>query len=276
MNWKDFTLLQKITASLLLGAFGAAALIPFLYLASLSLAEFQDTFRIFFWPVNFRFDNFPKAWQAIGSGNYFFNSIWVAFMSVALSIFLGAPAAYAFARFDFRGSGLVYNLFLLSLTLPTQALVVPLFINLKELRLLNNTFALGLVYPALGLAFAIFILRGFFETLPGELADAAVIDGCTPLQCFWKVMLPLPRPAIASVATFQFIWSWDEFLMAFTFINDDLKMTLPAGIARLHGEYFTDYPVLGAALVLSSIPVILFYLSAQRQFIKGITAGAFK
>jgi ABC-type glycerol-3-phosphate transport system permease component len=133
-----------------------------------------------------------------------------------------------------------------------------------------------LVYPSIGLAFTIFVLRGFFNSFSQEILDAAVIDGAGPYRVFWQIVMPLSRPVLSSVALFQLIWAWDEFLLAFTFINDEKMMTLPAGLSRMQGEYFTNYPVLGAALVLSCIPIIIFYLAAQQQFISGLTAGALK
>jgi raffinose/stachyose/melibiose transport system permease protein len=276
MELRDLSLFHKVVIWSVIISVTIITVFPFLYLLSLSLSEFSDTFKIICWPLHFKLDNYVEVFQTIGIVHFYRNSIIVALTTVLVNLLLGAPAAYVFARYSNRGTEILYYIFLLGLMIPQQSIVIPLFNNLKLLHLLNNYLTLGLVYPSIGLAFTIFVLRSFFKSFSQEILDAAVIDGSGPYRVFWQIVIPLSRPVLSSVALFQLIWAWDEFLLAFTFINDEKMMTLPAGLSRLQGEYFTNYPVLGAALVLSCIPIIIFYLAAQQQFISGLTAGALK
>lgn len=225
--------------------------------------------------------NYARAWNEAKFGDYFFNSVVVTLASVTLIVLLGAMAAYALARFYHPLGKGVFWLFLAGLMIPVQLSIVPLFFELKALGLLNSRLGLILVYTANGLPFAIFILVGFFKSLPRSLYEAAVVDGCSEASAFWKVMLPLARPGLVTVAIFQFIGVWKEYFFAFMFTSGDAGAsvrTLPLGLANLSitSQYRSDYGMLFAGLVIVTIPILVVFIALQKQLVKGVTAGALK
>lgn len=225
--------------------------------------------------------NYARAWNEAKFGDYFFNSVVVTLSSVTLIVLLGAMAAYALARFYHPLGKGVFWLFLAGLMIPVQLSIVPLFFELKALGLLNSRLGLVLVYTANGLPFAIFILAGFFKSLPRSLYEAAVVDGCSEASAFWKVMLPLARPGLVTVAIFQFIGVWKEYFFAFMFTSGDAGAsvrTLPLGLANLSitSQYRSDYGMLFAGLVIVTIPILVVFIALQKQLVKGVTAGALK
>jgi ABC-type glycerol-3-phosphate transport system permease component len=226
-------------------------------------------------------DNYVRAWNGAKFGDYFFNSVVVTLSSVTLIVLLGAMAAYALARFYHPLGKGVFWLFLAGLMIPVQLSIVPLFFELKALGLLNSRLGLILVYTANGLPFAIFILAGFFKSLPRSLYEAAVVDGCSESSAFWRVMLPLARPGLVTVAIFQFIGVWKEYFFAFMFTSGDAGAsvrTLPLGLANLSitSQYRSDYGMLFAGLVIVTVPILIVFIVLQKQLVKGVTAGALK
>lgn len=226
-------------------------------------------------------ENYVRAWQEARFGDYFFNSVVVTGASVALIVLLGAMAAYALARFYHPAGRATFWLFLAGLMIPAQLAVIPLFFEMRALGLLNSRLGLILVYTANGLPFAIFILAGFFRSLPRTLYEAAVIDGCGEFAAFWHVLLPLARPGLVTVGIFQFIHVWKEYFFAFMLTSGDVEggaRTLPLGLANLSitAQYRSDYGSLFAGIVLVTLPILLVYLVLQRQIVKGVAAGALK
>ena len=225
--------------------------------------------------------NYRQAWREAHFGEYFLNSVLVTGVSVALILLLGSMSAYALSRFYHPLGNLLYGLFLAGLMIPVQLSIVPLFFELKAAGLLNSKLGLMLVYTANGLPFAIFILAGFFRALPRSLYEAAVVDGCGEATAFWRVMLPLARPGLITVAIFQFIGIWKEYFFAFMFTSgapgDDVR-TLPLGLGNLSvaAQYHTNYGMLFAGIVMVTLPILLVYLLLQKHLVKGITAGALK
>jgi raffinose/stachyose/melibiose transport system permease protein len=253
------------------------SLFPAAYMVLVSLMTTQRLFeaRLFPWPL--RWENFVEAWVSAKIGILYWNSFYISTTSVILTLLVCAPAGYGLARVDFWGRGLLFNFLLLGLTLPVSTSLLPLFFNLKALGLINTPFALIGPYTGFGISFGVFILKGFFETLPRELEEAARVDGASEFRIFLQVMLPLTRPAVATVSIFLFLTNWNEFILALTFITEPLKRTLPTGIYSLSGqEFYGNYPTLAAALVIFSIPVVVLYFIFQSQFIEGLTAGALK
>ncbi len=226
------------------------------------------------------FGAYERAWSGSRLGDYFFNSVLVTGVSVALILALAAPAAYALARFRLPLGRAAYALFLAGLTIPAQLAMVPLFFELRALGLLDSRLGLVLVYAANGLPFAVFILAGFFRGLPRALHEAAVVDGCGEFAAFWRVMLPLARPGLATVAIFQFIGIWKEYFFAFMIVGggDGGARTLPLGLANLAitAQYGGDQARLFAGLVIVTLPILLVYVLLQRQLVAGIAAGALK
>jgi ABC-type glycerol-3-phosphate transport system permease component len=226
-------------------------------------------------------DNYARAWSQASFGDYFINSIIVTVTSVALIVLLGAMTAYALARFYHPLGRGVFWLFLAGLMIPVQLSIVPLFFELRALGLLNSRLGLILVYTANGLPFAIFILAGFFKSLPRSLYEAAVVDGCTEASAFWRVLLPLAKPGLVTVAIFQFIGIWKEYFFAFMFTSGDAgasARTLPLGLANLSitSQYRSDYGMLFAGLVIVTVPILVVFIALQKQLVKGVTAGALK
>jgi len=255
---------------------------PMLWVAYSSLKDdaliFKDAFAL---PLlgDLRFENYTRAWSAARFSDYLLNSVLVTGVSVTLIVLLGAMAAYALSRFYHPLARGVFWLFLAGLMIPVQLSIVPLFFELRALGLLNSKLGLILVYTANGLPFAIFILAGFFKSLPRSLYEAAVVDGCTEASAFWRVMLPLAKPGLVTVAIFQFIGIWKEYFFAFMFTSGSAAArTLPLGLANLSitSQYRSDYGMLFAGLVIVTVPVLLVYVFLQKHLVKGVTAGALK
>jgi len=228
-----------------------------------------------------RWGNYREAWREAHFGSYFLNSMLVTGTSVAAILLLGSTTAYALSRFYHPLGHALYGLFLAGLMVPVQLSIVPLFFELRTLGLLNSRVGLILVYTANGLPFAIFILAGFFRALPRSLYEAAVVDGCSEAAAFWRVMLPLARPGLITVAIFQFIGIWKEYFFAFMFTSgarSEEARTLPLGLGNLSvaAQYHTDYGMLFAGIVMVTLPILLVYLLLQKHLVKGITAGALK
>jgi len=226
-------------------------------------------------------DNYGRAWSQARFGDYFLNSAVVTAASVALIVALGAMAAYALARFAHPMGRVLFGLILAGLTIPAQLAIVPLFFELRSIGLLNSRLGLILVYTANGLPFAVFILAGFFRSLPRALYEAAVVDGCGEFSAFWRVLLPLAKPGLVTVAIFQFIGIWKEYFYAFMLVNGDAAgsaRTLPLGLANLSiaAEYRTEYGMLFAGIILVTLPILVVYAALQRQIVRGVAAGALK
>ena len=278
---KKATLIDRAIFAALIG-YALWVVFPMLWVAYSSLkadsAIFRDAFALP--PLDdLRFENYTRAWHEARFGDYFINSFLVTGISVALIVGLGAMAAYALARFHHPAGRFVFWLFLAGLTIPAQLAVIPLFFELRALGLLNSRLGLILLYTANGLPFAIFILAGFFRSLPRALYEAAVIDGCSEFAAFWRVMLPLARPGLVTVAIFQFIGVWKEYFFAFMLTSGDVDggaRTLPLGLANLSitAQYRSDYGSLFAGILLVTLPILIIYLLLQ--IVKGIAAGALK
>lgn len=250
---------------------------PGLYLVSLSLMDVRQIFggRLIAWPAHP--ENYPNAWRVTRIGLLYGNSLFISTVSMVVTVAVSALAGYGLGRLRFFGRGVIYAFILIGLTVPLQIALIPLFINLRALNLLNTPLALIGPYTGFGLAFGTYVMKGFFEKLPRELEEAARIDGAGEFRIFGQVMLPLTRPALACISIFLFLQNWNEFLFALTFITEESRRTLPTGIyALISTEFYGNYPLLAAALVLFSLPVLVLYFFFQRQFIAGLTAGAVK
>jgi ABC-type glycerol-3-phosphate transport system permease component len=257
---------------------------PMIWVAYSSLkpdrAIFTDTFALPS-PRALHFENYRNAWQEAHFRDYFLNSVLVTGVSVGLIAALGAMAAYALARFYHPLGRVVFWLFIAGLMIPAQLAIVPLFFEMRDLGLLNTRLGLILVYTANGLPFAIFILAGFFRSLPRALYEAAVIDGCGEFAAFWKVLLPLARPGLVTVVIFEFIGVWKEYFYAYMLLGGDTAgsaRTLPLGLANLSivSLFRSDYGMLFAGLVLVTVPILVVYVFLQRHIVNGVAAGALK
>jgi raffinose/stachyose/melibiose transport system permease protein len=185
-------------------------------------------------------------------------------------------AAYAFSQYKFWGKEIIFAVILVGLAIPLDILVIPLFYNLLELNLLNTHWAVILPTAAKILPFGVLLVRSFIDELPDEILDAGKIDGCSSLQILRHIVVPLSMPCITSLLVFTFMWTWNLFILPVIFIQKDDMRTLPVGLNYYQGRYATDIPLLMAGATISSLPIVIIYLFFQRQFIKGIMAGALK
>lgn len=255
---------------------------PFVWLGLTSLKPSQEIFLSpFSLPQQAGLGNYERAWTAGHFGSYFGNSLLITVVTVLATICLSAPAAYALARFAFPGSRPLSFYFLSGLMIPIQLAVVPLFFQMKWLGLLNTRTGLFLVYLATSLPFAIFLLLGFFRSLPGSLREAAILDGAGEWTAFWKVIFPLARPGVATVAIITFLGVWNEYLVAFTLLSGhggDAARTLPLGLANLTivGQFRTDFGMVFAGVVIVMLPTLIAYVSLEKALTRGLTAGAVK
>jgi raffinose/stachyose/melibiose transport system permease protein len=227
-------------------------------------------------PSSLNFTAYSKLFEQISFGTYFWNSAVVSVVSVTLILLFSVLASFYIARYPFRWNGALFFYFLLGMMIPIKLGIVPLFLLMKKLALLNSLWSLISVYTAVGLPLAVLILTGFFRTLPKELEEAAKIDGASDLGVMWHVLVPLIRPALGTVMIMNFIMAWNDFFFPLIFIQEDSMKTIPVGMLSLFGQYSTDLSMLFAGLTLSSLPMIILFFLASKQFMEGMTAGAVK
>jgi len=252
---------------------------PMIWLLSASLKTSYELFTSPWLPTpSPQWQNFVNAWQIAGIGRYFLNSVFVTSLSMFFILLIGSMAAYALARFVFSGRDAIHTAFISGMMFPVFLGIVPLFLLLGRLGMLDNYFGLITVYVAYSLSFTVFIMTGFFKTLPGELAEAGLIDGCSQFAVFWRIMLPLAKPGLITAGIFNFFGIWNEYPLALIIITESNLRTLPLGIANLLmvEHYKTNWGALFAGLVIVMIPTLLVYLFFQRQITEGLTAGALK
>lgn len=209
-------------------------------------------------------------WQSIT------NSAIATVATVALLLLVSCPAAFVLARIPFRGRELIFNIFLFGLLFPTSMAILPLYITLRNLQMVNSLVGLILPQAAFALPTTILILRNFFRAIPQELEDATYIDGGSTLDFFWRILLPLARPSLAVVGMLAMVASWNNFLLPLLVLNDSSLWTVPLGVMQFQGEHSTDWASTMAYITLTMIPAIIFYLFAERNLIAGLTAGAVK
>jgi raffinose/stachyose/melibiose transport system permease protein len=204
------------------------------------------------------------------------NSLVVMFATTFGVVVICSLAAFVFARMEFRSKGLAFNLFTLGLMFPISVAILPVYFVLRQMDLIDTLWGVILIQIAFQLSGNILILRGFFTAIPVELQDAAYIDGCTAFGFFWRILLPLARPALSAVAALTMIVSWNDFLVPLVILNNDKLYTLPLGTMQFQGQYGSDLALVSAFITLSAVPTIIFYFFAERQIVSGLTAGAVK
>jgi multiple sugar transport system permease protein len=268
---------QLITYLLLLLGM-CIVLTPFWYMVTTSFKPQTTIFKMppEFWPEPATVDNYVAALDKDHFGLYFANSLFVAVTSTALTVLVSSLLAYAFARLKFPGSRVLFYMFLLGMMIPPVMLIIPQFIIATQLKLLNTYQGLILVYVTMNLSMQTFLLRGFFEGLPRELEEAALIDGASRWTIFRRVILPLSRPGLAVVTIFTFLYSWDEFPWAHVAMKETSRRTLPIAIALFQSEHLTEWGQVFAASIVALIPVIIVFVVFQRYFIRGIAQTGMK
>ncbi len=227
-------------------------------------------------PDNPSLGNFIKAWTSQNFQLYASNSTLVAVTSTFFTVILSAMMAYAFARFKFPGKEAIFFMLLIVLMVPDLTTIIPRFLVVKTLGLRDSLWGLMVVYVAGSTSMNMFLLRGFFEGLPRELEEAVLIDGGNYLTIFFRIILPLSTPALATVTIFSFLGHWDEFTWALTAIDDPLKRTLPVAIYSFQGQHGTEWGLVFAAMLIALVPVLTLFIALQRYFVTGLTAGSIK
>lgn len=214
--------------------------------------------------------NAAAFWQEL------INSVLVAAVAVTLTVALGSMAAFVFSRMVFRGREAIYTLFVLGLLFPAAVAILPLYILIRQLGLSGSLLGVALPQAAFALPLTVVILRPFFRSIPAELEDAAVMDGCGPVGFLWRVLLPLSRPALATVTVLAIVSTWNAFLLPLIVLNNDSQWTLPLGVINFSGQYTSDQARILAFTVVAITPALIFYAIAERHIVSGLTGGAVK
>ncbi|MHB1376056.1 MAG: carbohydrate ABC transporter permease [Candidatus Humimicrobiaceae bacterium] len=267
---------KNIIKSISIYLLGIVFLIPIFWVFSLSLRSNKDALTAMFFTKDIHFDNYIKAWQTFGFTKLYLNSLIVTVVSVFITLVIASLAAYSFSRLRYKGSNIVFYMILLGMMIPPAAVIIPLFVIMENLKLYNTLFSLILSYIAFGLPIATLILRGFFMSIPPELVEAARIDGSSEIGTFFRIIIPLSKPAISTVVIFLFMQNWNEFLLGLVLLRDKILYTLPVGVAIFVGQWDSPWELVAAGVIIASIPVFVLYLILQDQFVKGLTAGAVK
>ena len=255
-----------------------AVIFALLPVALAFLASFKSLFDFYDnplgLPATWEWQNYTSVWREAHIAEYARNSVIVTFISVPVIVFLSCLAGYGLTRYHFRFSRTIYLYFLAGLMIPIQLTILPSLLQMKSLHLVNTHAGLITLYTALGLPFSVFLMAGFMNTLPGELAEAARLDGAGEFRAFWDVVVPLTKPALATVAILNGVSIWNEFFLAL--ILSPGTPTLQVGINNLRGYYSTEWGYIFAGVMVAALPVILAYVLLTKQFIRGLTAGALK
>lgn len=276
---RPLTWLRHLPAYLVLIAWSLFTGFTIVWIAMASLKTNRQVFReVWSLPSELHFENYDKAWSQIRLGDYFLNSCLIVITSVLLILLVSAPAAYVLSRVKFRGSNLITMTFIAGIGVPVPLLFIPLFATMAALSLVNTIQGLIVVYVSLSIPFTVYTLTGFFATLPTELEDSAIIDGCTDFQVFRYVMLPLAAPGLITAAIFNFIGLWNEFQLALIFTNNPDQRTLSLGLYALRNsmQYTGDWVGLFAGVVIVMLPTFILYLFLSERMVSGITMGAVK
>lgn len=230
----------------------------------------------FAFPTSFTLEYIKEAWTTGRMGTYMKNSILVAVPRVAVVLLLASLAGYAFGKLKWKGRDFVFKFILVGMMIPINAMIIPLYYNIQRLGMINSLQAMILPYFGLSMPFACFMMRSFFRELPDELMESAIIDGAGKWKTWLHVMLPLTKPALTTLLIFEFMWSWNDYLLPMLMVYDDKYRTLPLGLMYFQGEYTMNTSLIAAGVTICTIPILIVYSIFQRSFVEGITAGAVK
>ena len=267
------------TSQVLLMLWAVMVIFPFLWMV---MTAFKTDAQIIYSPWEFpqtlQWDNFARAWNEARIGRYAFNTLIVLSGSLVGTLLVSSMAAYVLARFEFPGRQFLFYLFLSGLMFPVFLALVPLFFLLRDLNMTATYQGLILVYIAYSLPFTIFFLTGFFKSLPGEVAEAGIMDGASHFRVFFDIMLPMAKPGLIAMGIFNFLGQWNQFLLPLVLMPDQDKYVLSQGLAFLAIQqgYQNDYSALFAALTITMVPTLVVYVIFQRRLESGLTAGALK
>jgi ABC-type glycerol-3-phosphate transport system permease component len=227
-------------------------------------------------PTTLSLDAFGRAWVQGNIGSTFVNSVIVTVLTVTLSLLVASMAGYAFAKMHWRGSTFTYFFVLAWMAIPPLLMMVPIYVEMVDLGLINTYWSVVLLYTALNTPFNAYLMTAFFRAIPDEMLEAARVDGASVHRAFVSIILPMSVPAVATLVIFNALYVWNEFVFALLLLQDDKVKTLTVGVMQMQGKFFFDYPALMAGLLIASIPVIGVYLVFQRYLVRAIAAGALK
>lgn len=270
--------IQKTITFVILVLIAAAQIFPLYWLITFSLKSNIEIFgeNVLGLPQNWRWVNYHRALTDGGILRYFLNSVFYSAVTVLVTGFIAAMAAYAIARMHWKLKGSVFAIFTLGIMIPTQAALLPLFQVLDKLGLKGGYMGLLIPYVAFAIPMSIMILTGFYKGIPKEMEEAAYIDGSGIFRCFLSIILPMIRPALATASIFTFLGTWNELLFANTLVDSSEFRTLPVGIMSFAGQYATDWGLIGAGMVIATVPTILIYFLLSNQVQESLVAGAVK
>ena len=270
-------LVSRVLIYLMLGVLALAFLYPVVLMVFASFKTTPEIFRNpFGLPESFGLGTFADVWRRASFGLYLRNSLLITGASALLLLACAAPAAYALARYTFRLRGLLFVFFLAGIMVPARLGILPLYLLMRDLGLLDTPLSLILTYAASGMPMAVFLLSVFFRNLPRELEDAGRIDGCSEYQIFLRIMVPLVRPGLATVVIVNIVPWWNDFFFPLLFLQSDTWKTIPLGMQIFFGQHMTNWSLVFSGMLMASLPLLIIYLLMSRQFIEGLTAGAVK
>ncbi len=275
--------MKKAIQYVILSLLVILAILPFVWLLSTALKSPSE--NIFAYPPQFipqhpTLDNFISVWHKVPMPWFFLNSLVVTLLTIFFNITLSVMAAYPLARMRFKGQNAIFFSILATMMIPFQVLMIPLYLICLKLSLTDGAGLingwLGLVLPFAVSGFGIFFVRQALVTLPKELEESAVLDGCNSLQILWHVLLPLIRPTLAALAVFAFMATWGEFLWPSIILSEPSHFTLPLGLVQLQSAFSADWKLIAAGTLLSMLPILVFFFALQKHFVSGATSGAVK
>ena len=269
---------RKVVIYVILVLWALINLFPVYWMFTFSLKSNEEIFgkNLIGLPWEWRWSNYVSAWHTGNMPLYFLNSVVVSVSAIALVIIASMMATYAITRLTWKWSAHVNAFFMLGLTIPIHASIVPVYVTLKNMGLTNTYFALIFPYAAFSLAMGILICTGFMVEIPKELDEAARIDGCGPWKTFGVVILPLMKPATATISIYSFLQCWNELMFANIFNSDGKYRTLPVGVQQLSGQYTTEWGPIGAALVIATFPMLIVYIFMSKRIQESFVVGAVK
>jgi multiple sugar transport system permease protein len=271
--------IKRALLYVILTTIAIAWLIPLVSALYTALRTFADGAANGPWsfpPHSLTLANFVQAWTDGGFSHYYVNTFLVVIPAVLLMLTLSSMSAYVLARHRFRGSRALLMVFVAGLLLPFQILLIPVYRLSNFLNIYDSLWALIAIHVAFELGFCTFVLHNFIRTIPKDLTDAAAVDGASVFWTWWRVIIPLSRPALAALATLEFTWKWNDYLWVITLIQSNDNATVTLGLSGLRGEFVTNWNLISAASLLAAVPTLLIYVLLQRQFLGGLFVGSFK
>ncbi|HKL79480.1 MAG TPA: carbohydrate ABC transporter permease [Mobilitalea sp.] len=269
---------KEVWVYIIFGIWALINLFPVYWMFTFSLKNNAEIFgdNVAGLPKEWIWSNYDKAINTGHIGKYSLNSVIIAVATIAIVMLVSLMATFALTRFIWKGRKRMNKFFMLGLTIPIHASIVPIYVILSRLDLINSYFALIIPYAAFSLAMGILICTGFMQGLPMDLDEAACIDGCGTWGIFFRIIVPLMKPAVATVSIYTFLQCWNELMFATIFITDSVHKTLPVGVQALYGQYMVEWGPIGAALVLATFPTLIFYVAFSKKIQGSFIAGAIK